>query len=185
MIAEILLRLGVPRWVAIAALCILSAGAALAYRAHLIDSGIAIEAARRDKIDVERDREAKTSLADANVRVLNAQANLDGAMASLSKLQSELTHEQANSAALQSDLVAGRRRLSVAITGTCRPAQTEQTAGATATGVDSGAAATAELDPAAAAGIARLIGEGDQAISRLNACIEAYDAVKEATEAGQ
>jgi hypothetical protein len=43
--------------------------------------------------------------------------------------------------------------------------------------MDSGAAVTAELDPAVAAGLARLTGEGDAAIVRLNACIAAYDAV--------
>jgi hypothetical protein len=104
-------------------------------------------------------------------------------MADVAKLQSELTHEQANSAALQSDLAAGRRRLSVAISGTCHPAQTEQAAGATVAGVDSGAAATADLDPEAAASVAGLTSEGDAAIIRLNACVAAYDAVKAAADA--
>ncbi|WP_198116943.1 lysis system i-spanin subunit Rz [Massilia rhizosphaerae] len=183
MIAALLLRFGIPRWAAIAVLCAISAGAALAYRAHLIDTGIAIESARRDKIDTERDRQAKAELAEANARVRNAQAELDGAIATVAKLQTELTHEQANSAALQSDLAAGRRRLSVAITGSCRPAQAEQAAGAAAAGVDPGTAATADLDPAAAASLAGLTAEGDSAIVRLNACIAAYDAVKTASDA--
>jgi hypothetical protein len=182
MISALLLRLGVPRWVAITALCILSACAALWYRSHLIDTGIAMESTRRDAIDVERDRQARAELDDANARVRNAQANLDGAINSIAKLQSELNHEQATSAALQSDLAAGRRRLSVAISGTCRPAQAEQAPSPGAAGVDPGAAATAELDPAAAAGLARLVGEGDAAIVRLNACIAAYAAVVKAVD---
>jgi hypothetical protein len=184
MIAAILLRLGVPRWVAIAALCIVSAGAALAYRAHLIDSGIAIEAARRDKIDVERDRQARAELDDANARVRNAQANLDGALNSLAQLQTELTHEQANSAALQSDLASGRRRLSVAITGACRPAQAEQVAGATVAGVDPGGEpATATLDGRVASDLEWARSTRNEAITALQACTASYDAVKAANDA--
>lgn len=181
MIAAILLRLGIPRWAAIAALCLLSAGAALWYRGHLIDTGIAIEAARRDKIDVERDRQARAELDDANARVRNAQANLDGAMNSVAKLQTELTHEQANSAALQSDLAAGRRRLSVAITGSCRPAQAEPTASAAAAGVDPGSEpATATLDGRVASDLEWARSTRNDAITALQACTVAYDAVAKA-----
>lgn len=183
MLTALCSRLGIPYWAAVAILCVASAGAALWYRGHLIDTGIAMESAHRDQIDVERDRQARAELDNANARVRNAQANLDGAMNSLAKLQTELTHEQANSTALQSDLAAGRRRMSVAISGACRPAQAEQVAGSAAANLDPGAAATAELDPAAAAGLARLTGEGDAAIVRLNACIAAYDAVAKAVEA--
>lgn len=184
MISAVLLRLGVPRWVALVAICILSAGAALWYRAHLIDIGIAMEAVRRDKIDVERDRQARADLADANARVRNAQANLDGTMASLAKLQTELTHEQANSAALQSDLAAGRRRLSVAISGPCRPAQVEQTAGVAAAGVDSrGGPATATLDGGVASDLEWARSTRNEAIAALQACIVSYDAVKVANDA--
>lgn len=183
MISTILERLCTPRWVAILALCILSAAAALTYRAHLIDSGIAIESARRDKIDVERDRKAKAELADANARVLNAQANLDGAMASLSQLQSELTHEKANSVALQSDLASGRRRLSVATAGACRPAQAEQAEGAAAAGVDPGGEpATATLDGRVASDLEWARSTRNETIGALQACIEAYAAVAVAVD---
>lgn len=183
MIAALLLRLGVRRWAAATALCILSAGAVLAYRSHLINAGIAIEAARRDKIDVERDRQAKAALADANARVFNAQANLDGAMNALLRTQSELNNEKANSAALQSDLAAGRRRLSVAITGACRPAQAEQSAGAIAAGVDPGGEpATATLDGRMASDLEWARSSHNEAIVALQACVAAYDAVKEASD---
>jgi hypothetical protein len=183
-IAAILLRLGIPRWVSIAALCLLSASAALWYRGHLINTGIAIEATRRDKIDIERDRQARVELDDANARIRNAQANLDGAMNSLAKLQTELTHEQANSAAMQSDLAAGRRRLSVAITGACRPDQAEQAAGAGAAGVDPGGEpATATLDGRVASDLEWARSTRNEAITALQACVASYDAVKAASDA--
>lgn len=184
MITAILLRLGFPRWVAVTALCVLSAAAALWYRGHLIDTGIAIESARRDKIDVERDRQARADLAVANARARNAQANLDGALASLAKLQTELTHEQANSAALQSDLAAGRRRLSVAISGACRPAQTGEVEGSAAAGVDpAGEPATATLDGRAASDLEWTRSTRNEAITALQSCVIAYDAVKAANDA--
>jgi multidrug resistance efflux pump len=183
-IAAILLRLGIPRWVAIMVLCLLSAGAVHWYRGHLIDTGIAIEAARRVKIDVERDRQARVALDDANARVRNAQANLDGAMNSLAKLQTELTHEKANSAALQSDLASGRRRLSVAISGSCRPAQAEQAAGSGATDVDPrGEPATATLDGRVASDLEWARSTRNEAITALEACVASYDAVKTAHDA--
>jgi hypothetical protein len=183
MLAAFLVRLGVSRWVVVVALCILSAGAALAYRAHLINAGVAIEADRRNKIDVERDRQAKAALADANARVRDAQAKLDAAIADLSKLQSELTHEQATSAALQSDLAAGRRRMSVAITGACRPAQAEQAAGSTAAGVDPGGEpATATLDGRVASDLEWARSTRNESLVALQACVAAYDAVKTASD---
>jgi hypothetical protein len=183
MVAYAIARLVGARPVLIAALCILLAGATLWYRSHLIDTGIAIESVRRDKIDVERDRQARAALADANARVRNAQANLDAAMSSLAKLQTELTHEQANSAALQSDLAAGRRRLSVAITGTCRPAQTEQVAGAAAAGVGQGSEpATATLDGRVASDLEWARSTRNEALIALQACAAAYDAVKDASD---
>jgi multidrug resistance efflux pump len=182
-IAAILLRLGIPRWVAIMVLCLLSAGAVHWYRGHLIDTGIAIEAARRVKIDVERDRQARVALDDANARVRNAQANLDGAMNSLAKLQTELTHEQANSAALQSDLTAGRRRLSVAITGACHAATGRHDQSAPAAGLDPASGpATASLDGRVAADLEWLRQTRNDVIVGLQACTAAYDAVKVASD---
>jgi multidrug resistance efflux pump len=182
-IAAILLRLGIPRWAAITALCLLSAGTALWYRGHLIDIGIAMEAARRDKIDVERDWQARAALDDANARVRNAQANLDGAMNSLAKLQAELNHEQANSAALQSDLAAGRRRLSVAITGACHAAPNRHDQSAPAAALDPASGpATASLDGRVAADLEWLRQTRNDAIVGLRACTAAYDAVKVASD---
>jgi hypothetical protein len=181
MIAALLLRLGVPRWVAIAVLCAAAAGAAMAYRTHLIHIGVSLEAARRDVIDAENSARARAALTQINAKLASTQAQLTAALAHLDQLKSDLDHEKAASTALQSDLAAGRRRLSV-LTRARAPDSAGQAPGAAAAGVDPGAAVTADLDPAAAASTAGLTGEGDAAIIRLNACIQAYDAVKAAAD---
>lgn len=176
MIAAMLARLGVPAWVATVGLFVLGAAGSLAYRDHLIGLGVRQEAARRDVLEAERTRQAQEALRLANARVQAAQGRLDAAMADLGKLQQELSHVQNQGAALQSDFAAGRRRLPVLV-----HARTADPAGpvdaARPPGLDTGTAVAAELDPAVAAGLARLAGEGDAAIVRLNACIAAYDAV--------
>lgn len=184
MIAAILARLGIGRWVAIAVLCALSAGAALAYRSHLINTGIAIEASRRDAIDRQRDMQAKAELSALNAKLAAAQAELGHALEHLNQLKSDLDNEKANSAALQSDLVAGRRRMSVAITGSCRSTQAEQAAGSTAADVDQGGEpATATLDGRVASDLEWARSSRNEAIVALQACTAAYDAVKTAADA--
>jgi hypothetical protein len=184
MIFAFLSRLGITRWVAIAALCVLSAGAAVAYRSHLINSGVAMEASRRDAIDKQRDADAKAELADLNARLASAQSALEHALAHLNQLKSDLDNEKAASAALQSDLAAGRRRLSVAISGTCHPAPSEQAAGSTATDVDQGGEpATATLDGRAASDLEWTRSSRNEVIVALQACTAAYDAVKTAADA--
>jgi hypothetical protein len=186
MIGALLSRFGVPRWVAITALCILAAAGALAYRAHLINLGISIEAVRRDAIDAETARQARAALAEINGRIATAQAQLAVALERVSKLKSDLDNEKATSTALQSDLAAGRRRLSVAITGTCRPAQAEHAEGAAAAGLDPGGEpATADLDPRAASDLEWARSTRNEAIVAAQACIAAYDAVSAAAGASQ
>lgn len=176
MIAAIFARLGLPAWGAALFVCVLGAAGLLGYRDHLINLGVSREAARRDVLEAERTRQAQAALRLANAQVKAAQERLDAAIADLGKLRTELSHVQTQGTALQSDLAAGRRRLPVLVRAhAADPAGPVDAAGAA--GVDTGAAATAELDPAVAAGLARLTGEGDAAIVRLNACIAAYDAV--------
>lgn len=183
MLTALCMRFGIPRWVAIVVLCLASVASALWYREHLINAGVAMESHRRDTIDVERDRQAKAALDDANSRVRSAQANLDGAMNTLAKLQTELTHEQANSAVMQSDLAAGRRRLSVAITGACHAAPDRHDQSAPAAGLDPASGpATASLDGRAAADLEWLRQTRNDAIVGLQACTAAYDAVKVASD---
>jgi hypothetical protein len=184
MIASLLERLGVPRWAAIAALCLLLVAGALAYRAHLIDAGVSIEAARRDAIDAENDRQARAALMHANAQTAAAQQRLNAAMADLSTLQSELSHEQVNSAALQSELGAGRRRLSVLTRArTLDPARPDQCTGAAR--VDPGAALAADLDARVASDLEWARQTRNEAIERLDACIAAYAAVSSAAPGGK
>jgi hypothetical protein len=186
MIAALLLKYGIPTWLAKVTAVGLAAGlligGAIGYRSHLINSGIAIEATRRDKIDAENSARARAELAQINAKLAAAQAQLAAAFAHLDQLQSDLDHEKAASTALQSDLAAGRRRLSV-LTRARAPDPAGQAPGAAASGVDPGAAVESELDGKVAAGLVGLTSEGDSAITRLNACIQAYDAVKAAADA--
>lgn len=183
MIAALLLRFGIPKWAAILALCALAAASAIAYRHHLIQQGVSLEAARRDKIDADNTAKAEAEQGRLNALVAKAQAELGAALAHLDQLKSDLDHEQAASRTLQSDLAAGRRRLSVAIAraGQADPAQPPDST--SAGGLDSQSPATADLDPQAASRVVELTGTGDSAIIRLNACIAAYDAVKAAADA--
>jgi hypothetical protein len=66
-----------------------------------------------DAVDAENDLRANAALATLNGRMQAAQGKLAAAIADLAKLKTELDHERTTSAALQSDLAAGRRRLSV------------------------------------------------------------------------
>jgi hypothetical protein len=183
MIAALLARLGIPKWGAIAMLCVLTALGALAYRAHLIRAGVAMEATRRDAIDAENSRRARVALDQANQRTAAAQAKLDTTLAGLTQLQTELSHEQANSAALQSDLTVGRRRLSV-LTRTRAPDPAGQAQGAAAAGVDPGGEpATATLDGRVASDLEWARSTRNEAITALQACTAAYDAVEAAANA--
>jgi hypothetical protein len=183
MIAALLARLGIPKWGAIAMLCVLTALGALAYRAHLIRAGVAMEATRRDAIAAENSRRARVALDQANQRTAAAQAKLDTTLAGLAQLQTELSHEQANSAALQSDLAAGRRRLSVAVTGACHAAPDGHGQSEPATELDSaGGPTTASLDGRAAADLEWMRQTRNDAIVGLQACAAVYDAVKAASD---
>lgn len=176
MMAAILARSGWRAWAVALVACVLGTAGLVAYRDHLVSLGARREAMRRDVLDVERARLAQDALHEANARVKAAQDRLDTAMADLDKLHTELTHVQTQGTALQSDLAGGRRRLPVLVRARSPdPARPVDAAGAA--GLDTGTAAAAELDPAVAAGLAGLAGEGDAAIVRLNACIAAYDAV--------
>jgi hypothetical protein len=183
LIDAMLARLGVPRWVAIGVLGVAAVGAAMAYRAHLVDQGVAIEAARRDGIDADRDRQAKAALSQANARTAAVQAKFDAALDKINSQGKELSDAQTRSAALQSDLAAGRRRLSVAITGACHTAPDGHGQSAPAAELDSaGRAATASLDGRAAADLEWLRQTRNDAVVGLQACVSAYDAVKIASD---
>jgi hypothetical protein len=183
LIDAMLKRLGVSRWVAIGVLCVAAGAAALAYRAHLVEQGIAIEAARRDAIDKKRDKQAKAALSQANARTAAVQVRLDAALATITQQGKEISDAQARSAALQSDLAAGRRRLSVAVTGACHAAPDGHGQSEPATELDSaGGPTTASLDGRAAADLEWMRQTRNDAIVGLQACAAVYDAVKAASD---
>lgn len=175
---------GIPHRLALVALCALALGtAAVAYRAHLVDEGIAIEAARRDELDRRRDAEARAALARLDGIVAARQAALDAALAKLNEQGKEISDAQARSAALQSDLAAGRRRLSVALAGTCRAGTTGHGQGIAVARLDpGGGTAAATLDGRVAADLEWMRQTRDDALDGLHACIAAYDAVSAALE---
>jgi hypothetical protein len=161
-------------------------GGVAQYRAHVFALGVSQERVRRDAIDVERDRQSRAELAEVNARLAAKQAELNQAIENVAKLKSDIDHEKANSAALQSDLAAGRRRLSVAIAGTCRPAQAGNTEGAAAAGLDPGGEpATADLLPRAAGDLEWARSTRNEAILAAQACVAAYDAVSAAASAAE
>lgn len=174
----------VATWSAIALLCIGAAGAALAYRSHLVRQGIAIEAARRDGVDASNARRAHDALQEANARTKAVQAHLDASMAALSASKEELSDERTTSAALQSELAAGRRRLSVL----ARARADDPAAhgdGARVAGMDQGTALVADLDGRVAGDLEWARQTRNEAVARLDACIAAYDAVRNATNEQQ
>lgn len=153
----------------------------IAWHHYVFQQGVEQEKGRRDRIDAKNAALAQTVLAAANERVRLAQAKVAEVMQKLSDKQKELSDAKAVSSALQSDLLASRKRLSVLVTTRSNGAA-EQAPGSATAGVDQGAEVTAELNPEVAAGLVELVSEGDQAIARLGACISAYEAVEHASK---
>ncbi|WP_156116734.1 lysis system i-spanin subunit Rz [Massilia sp. 9096] len=174
--------ISISRVVAIVALCVLGAGTAMLYREHLVGLGVAQESAQRDEIDKQRDGQAKIALAQANGKVASLQAQLNALQTQLNQQGKEVADAQAHSAALQSDLAAGRRQLRVAIAGPCSAAQTEHDQGTAAAGMDTGSRpATADLDGRAAADLEWVRQTRNDALDAVQACTAAYDAVRAAS----
>lgn len=183
MLTALLCRLGIPRWAAIAALCVVVAGAALLYRTHLVNLGVAQESTRRDQVDRVRDVFARTERDRLNGVIATKQAALDAALAKIDQQEKEITDAQARSTSLQSDLAAGRRRMSVAVTGTCHADPDGHDQGTPAAGLDSASGtATASLDGRVAADLEWMRQTRSDAIAGLQACIGIYDAVKAASD---
>lgn len=100
--------------------------------------------------------------------------------ADFDRLQAEAAEEKAHAKAefdrVVADLRAGNRRLSVAVRS-CSTAQAGDS-GAGAAPAAGHQEARAELDPAAAERILGVARDGDDAIRDLNACVDAYEAVR-------
>lgn len=179
MIAALLLRFGVPMWLAKLALLGLLAGGAVLYHHHVYKQGedaADARAAVREKANSDR---AKAALAELNEKLAKKQADLDTVVADLARTGWELSNEKRDSAALQSDLLAGRKRLSVLVRQ--RPADPAKPPDAACPAqVDSGATFSADLAERPAASLEWLRSTREEAIDRLDACTKLYDAARKA-----
>ncbi|MBR7631832.1 lysis protein [Janthinobacterium lividum] len=118
---------------------------------------------------------AATALAQATTRVLTLERAAGAALAQRADhLTQEQTHAKTERDRFNADVRSGAVRLSIPVaSGQCAPT------------ADAAAAAghrhqaRAELDPATAAALDAIAGDGDDAIRQLNACIDAYNTVRD------
>lgn len=188
MIASLLLKYGIPAWAAELLIAVLALGASVAWYDHKLSeahsAGVGEEAARNDAETARNTALAQSELLDANGRLREAQEQLAAAQADLQKLQQENNHEKAISNKRQRDLAVGveRERVLVHVTSACHPAQAGQAESASATPMDNGPGAEADLDPGVAGWLEGVRSRHNDAVDRLNACISAYRAVKRAAD---
>ncbi len=118
---------------------------------------------------------AASALAQATARVLTLERAAGAALAQRADhLTQEQTHAKTERDRFNDDVRSGAVRLSIPVaSGQCAAA------------ADSAAAAShrhqarAELDPATAAALDAIAGDGDDATRQLNACIDAYNLVRD------
>ncbi|MCC7699061.1 lysis system i-spanin subunit Rz [Janthinobacterium sp. EB271-G4-7A] len=137
---------------------------------------------RKDASIAELRREAATNkstaasaLAQATARVLTLERAAGAALAQRADhLNQEQTHAKTERDRFNADVRSGAVRLSIPVAG-----------GHCAATADSTAAASdqhqtrAELDPSTAAALDAIAGDGDDATRQLNACIDAYNTVRD------
>ena len=118
---------------------------------------------------------AASALAQATTRVLTLERAAGAALAQRAdQLTQEQSHAKAERDRFNDDVRSGAVRLSIPVAG-----------GQCAATADSATAAghrretRAELDPAAAAALDAIAGDGDDATRQLNACIDAYNLIRE------
>lgn len=146
----------------------------LFYRQSLINDGIKLESDRRDNV-------ANAELVKANELVKEKQSRINDLQGELSKLHSENENEKMESIKRESDLRAGNQRLRVQIahrsgaTGSCESSGTAT--------VDQESETTQDLAPAVAGWLESFRRNENNAIDRLDACIKAYDEVREQVNA--
>ncbi|MDN2699313.1 lysis system i-spanin subunit Rz [Janthinobacterium sp. SUN073] len=126
-------------------------------------------AAASDKIT------AASALRQATARVLTLERAAGAALAQRADhLTQEQTHAKTERDRFNADVRSGAVRLSVPVaSGQC--AATADTAAAAGHRIE----ARAELDPSTAAALDAIAGDGDDATRQLNACIDAYNLVRD------
>ena len=117
---------------------------------------------------------AATELAQATARVLTLERAASTALAQqTTQFIQDQTHAKTERDRFMLDVRSGAVRVSIPIAGSCSAA------------ADTPAAdgnrhqARAELDPATAATLGAIAGDGDDATRQLNACIDAYNTVRD------
>lgn len=118
---------------------------------------------------------AATALAQATARVLTLERAAGAALAQRADhLTQEQTHAKTERDRFNDDVRSGAVRLSIPVaSGQCTA--TADTAAAAGHQYQ----ARAELDPATAAALDAIAGDGDDATRQLNACIDAYNTVRD------
>ena len=118
---------------------------------------------------------AATALAQATARVLTLERAAGAALAQRADhLTNEQDHAKTDRDRFNADLRSGAVRLSIPVaSGQC--AATADTSAAAGHRIE----ARAELDPATAAALDAIAGDGDDATRQLNACIDAYNTVRD------
>ncbi|MGX9777092.1 lysis system i-spanin subunit Rz [Janthinobacterium aestuarii] len=118
---------------------------------------------------------AATALAQATARVLTLERAADTALAQRAdQLNQEQTHAKTERDRFSLDVRSGAVRLSIPIASGQCAAVTDTSAAAANRNQ-----ARAELDAATAAALDAIAGDGDDATRQLNACIDAYNLVRD------
>ncbi len=121
---------------------------------------------------------AATKLAQATARVLTLERAAGAALAQRTdQLTQDQTHAKTERDRFNADVRSGAVRLSIPVAGGQCAAATDP--GNTAAAASDWRQARAELDPATAAALDAIAGDGDDATRQLNACIDAYNTVRD------
>ena len=138
-------------------------------------NGAAGEKLIRDTRDAKTNEQHALALGRANERADLASMKLRTVLDARERQhEKEKADALADRSRLLAELRSGRLRLSVPILA---PGAGQAGDGA-APAAEHRDPARAELDPAAAHDLVAIVGEGDDAIRQLNACIDAYEAVR-------
>lgn len=118
---------------------------------------------------------AATALAQATARVLTLERAAGAALAQRADhLTQDQTHAKTERDRFSLDVRSGAVRLSIPVAGGQCAAVAD-----TSTAAGHRNQARAELDPATAAALDAIAGDGDDATRQLNACIDAYNLVRD------
>jgi len=189
-IAALLLRYGIPSWLAkLAGIVALALGLWAGFvwhDHHVFEQGVAQEQTRRDALDAANNAKAEAERQRLNAQLVKVQAQLDAARLSVAQLQAEVDHEQAISSDRQQRLLAGteRERVLIRALAPSQAGANGQAQGPAAGTVDqAGGASSATLDPAVAGSLEWMRATRNTALKGLQACIIRYDALKTAVDA--